>query len=115
MKSIKIKRGNVFVSKNAKLLESLWELASGLMFKRDGEVVLKLKSENKNMAAIHTFFCVPLIVAWLDKNLKVVDIKKAKPWNHYKPKKPAMYVFETTNMKKKIKIGEKWKIILKRN
>ncbi len=111
MKLINIKSKNKFVSRRAKLLESVSEQSKGLMFKNEGTVLMKLKSESKAMSSIHTFFCKPLLVAWLDKNLKVVDVKKTKPFWFYASKKPAKYVFETTNLKKKIKIGEKWKVL----
>ncbi len=111
MRFVKIKSGNKVISKKTKLLETHWEHSVGLMFRKKGEVLMKLDSESKIMTTIHTFFCAPSIVAWLDKNLKVVDVKRTKPFWFYEPKKPAMYVFETTDLKKKIKIGEKWRII----
>ncbi|MCD6575773.1 MAG: DUF192 domain-containing protein [Nanoarchaeota archaeon] len=91
------------------ILESPNELSKGLMF-RSGNVILKLDKEKRFGASIHTFFCKPLLVAWLDKNMKVVDVKKTKPFFFYLPKNPAKYVFETTNTKLNIKIGDKLKI-----
>ncbi len=111
MKRIKIKSGaKKYIGKNILLLEKASELSRGLMFKKNGTVLMKLKSEGTAASSIHTFFFKPLTVAWLNKNLVVVDVKKTKPFWFYAPKKPSKYVFETTNSKKKIKIGEKWKI-----
>jgi uncharacterized membrane protein (UPF0127 family) len=108
MKKILVNTGRQKIKAN--LLETPEELSSGLMFKK-GSVILKLKKESKFRASIHTFFCLPLLVVWLDKNKKVVDIKKTVPFWFYFPKKPAKYVFETTNLN--IKIGKKfsWKIL----
>jgi uncharacterized membrane protein (UPF0127 family) len=111
MKLIKIKSKDRFISKKAKLLKMASEQSVGLMFKKKGEVLMELASESKAMSSIHTFFCRPLIVAWLDKDMKVVDTLRTKPFWFYAPKKPAKYIFETTDSKKKIKIGEKWKIV----
>ena len=107
MKAIKIKSRNRTISKNTKLLKSPLEQSIGLMFKKKGDILMKLKNESIFYSSIHTFFCKPLIVAWLNKNMIVVDVKKTNPFWFYSPKKPAMYVFETTNMKKKLKIGER--------
>lgn len=110
MEYVRIKKGSRIIGRRVDFLKNASEQSIGLMFKRKGEVLMKLGSESKMLSSIHTFFCVPLVVAWLDKNLKVIDVRTTKPFWFYAPKKPAMYVFETTNMKKKIKIGEKWKI-----
>ncbi len=112
MKKIKIKSGNKIISKDTKLLENPFEKMIGMMFWKDGDFLLKNNSESKFLSAIHTCFCNPLLVVWLDKNLKVVDVKKTKPFKKYSSKKPAMYIFETTNFKKKdkIKINDVWKI-----
>ena len=106
MKSILVNTGRQKVKAN--LLETPSELSRGLMFK-SGNVILKLNKESKINASIHTFFCKPLLVVWLDKNKKVVDKKKTFPFWFYTPKKPAMYVFETTRLN--LKIGKKfsWK------
>jgi len=111
MKSIKIRIGNKNIISNVKLLESQLEQSIGLMFKKKGNVMMKLRKESIPYSSIHTFFCKPLIVAWLNKNMKVVDVKKTKSFWFYSSKKPAMYIFETTNMRTEIKIGQKWKIL----
>lgn len=112
MKKIAINSGNKIISKDANLLKNPFEKTIGMMFWKKGDFLLKNKSESKFMSAIHTCFCNPLLVVWLDKNLKVVDIKKTKPFKKYSPNKSAMYIFETTNFKKKDKIqkGDTWKI-----
>ena len=110
MRTIKIKNSNNITINNIKLLTSTLEQTFGLMFKKKGDILMRLKSESIAFSSIHTFFCKPLLVAWLNKNLIVVDVKKTKPFWFYASKKPAMYVFETTNLKRKVRIGERWKI-----
>ena len=111
MRKIKIKLGNKIISKNANLLKNPFEKTLGMMFWKRGDFLLKNSSESIFMSAIHTCFCNPLLVVWLDKNLKVVDVKKTKPYRKYSSKKPAMYVFETTDLNKKIRVGNKFKIV----
>ena len=109
MRAAKISFGKKKI--NINILEKQRELLRGLMFKK-GSVLLKLEHESRIGSSIHTFFCKPLLVAWLDKSLKVVDVRKTKPFRFYMPKKPAKYVFETTNLKQNIKVGKKAKLLL---
>jgi len=102
MKTIKI---------NAKILKTPSEKGFGLMFAKKGNVLLEADWEGRYISSIHTFFCKPLLIAWLDSKMKVVDVKLTKPWRFYLPQKPAKYVFETTDLKTKIKVGNK--IIIK--
>ena len=91
----------------AKLLTDPNDQSKGLMLS-SGNVLMKFKKESRFETSIHTFFCKPLIVAWLNKNLKVIDIRKTIPFWFYMSKKPAMYIFESTNTKLKIKKGQKF-------
>jgi uncharacterized membrane protein (UPF0127 family) len=90
-----------------KVLESPEEIRKGLMGWKEGEVVLVLPKESRFGAAVHTFFCKPMLIAWLDKNKKVISYVKAKPWRIYFPPKKAKYVYENTDLRKTLKVGEK--------
>jgi uncharacterized membrane protein (UPF0127 family) len=91
---------------SCKLLETPAELAEGLMFKR-GAVLLKFKEKGTANTTVHTFFCLPMLIAWLDEKGKVLEVIRAKPFWIYMPKKPARYVFETTDKNVKIRVGDK--------
>jgi len=104
---IKIKSGNKTISKKAKIISDVNEQAIVLMFYKSGDIVMDIGKESIWSTAIHTWFCKPMFVIWLDKNKKVVDFVYAKPWRIYSPKKLAQYVFETTGKKPEIKIGQK--------
>ena len=90
-----------------KLLTTPDEMASGLMGWKRGEVLMVLQRPSRISAGIHTWFCRPMTIAWLDEKRKVQQVVKARPWWFYFPKKPASYVYENTDLKKKIKIGQK--------
>jgi len=59
-------------------------------------LVLAQASESRLNAGIHMlgmFF--DLTIVWLDKNLKVVDVRRARRWRSFLlPRKPARYVLE---------------------
>lgn len=55
---------------------------------------------------------LPLSIAFIDKNMKIVDIQKMKPWDDssYESKAPAMYALEMNNgwfEKHKVKVGDR--------
>lgn len=95
------------VSRKASLLTDANEQAIGLMFYRRGDVLMDLGRESRSFTAIHTWLCRPMFIAWLDKDRRVVDQVHARPWRMYAPKKPAQYVFETTERRPKLKVGQK--------
>jgi uncharacterized membrane protein (UPF0127 family) len=71
----------------------------GLTFRRilprDEGLILVEKAESRTNASIHMWMVFfPIAVAWLNKDLKVVDLKIAKPWRVYIPDTPAQYVLE---------------------
>ena len=90
-----------------KILKTPEELSKGFMGWKKGEVILVLPKKTKLGSAIHTFFCKPMVVAWLDEDKKVIEWVKAKAWRIYFPKKPAKYVYENTDLRKKLKLGQK--------
>lgn len=90
-----------------KILRTPEEQFVGLMGWKSGEILMELPKATKMFAGIHTCFCKPMIIAWLDEKRKVQKKVLARPWRIYFPNKPTKYVYETTNLKKKIKIGQK--------
>lgn len=107
MKTVSLKKGRKLIAKNVELLEGSDETSKGLMFANKGTVILVAEWESRWSTLIHTFFCVPLLIAWINSKNIVIDVKKTRPWQFYFPKKPAKYVFETTNMNTKIKPGDR--------
>lgn len=111
MKNVSIKKGNKLIAKNVKVFETSEDVSRGLMFAKSGTVILTAKGEGQWSTFIHTFFCVPLLIAWINSKNVVVEVKQTKPWNFYFPKEPARYVFETSKLDTKIKKGDKIKIV----
>jgi len=69
----------------------------GLMLARgiNHALVFILPAETRINASIHTFFMLSDIdVIWLDSSRRVVDLKTAKKWRLYAPKKAAKYIIE---------------------
>jgi uncharacterized membrane protein (UPF0127 family) len=65
------------------------EKIRGLTFRRRDRAKALLFEFKKNLSAIHSYFVFfPFIAIWLDKNNKVIEIKKVKPFTfHILPKK----------------------------
>ncbi|MBN2052761.1 DUF192 domain-containing protein [Candidatus Woesearchaeota archaeon] len=85
------------IVKKSKLCKDVFSKAFGLMFhfkKPDYGLVFIFNNERR--ADLHMLFVFfPIDVLFLDKNKKVVDIKKDfKPFSYYLPKAKAMYVIE---------------------
>lgn len=106
MKTTTLKNKNQTIAKDVVILRND-SAAWGLMFKKKGTALLVADWEGRWISSIHTFFCAPLLIAWINSKNKVVDVKKTRPWKYYVPKAPAKYVFETTDMKTNIKIGDR--------
>lgn len=71
----------------------------GLTFRRslpaEGGLILVQPRESRADTAIHmwaVFF--PIAAVWLDRALRVVDCRLARPWWIYVPQAPAQYVVE---------------------
>ena len=81
---------------------------SGLTFTKK-QKARALFFEFKKPVAIHSCFVFfPFIIIWLDKNNKVMEIRKIKPFTfHIKPKKSFTKIIE-------IPINKKYKNILRR-
>ena len=98
------KTKNFVIGNNAALGDTFLSRAKGLMFSKPKDMILVSPKESIKHSSIHMFFMLyPIDVIWLDRRLRVVDIKKGLPplrlfkistWRVYKPKKPAKYVIE---------------------
>ena len=81
-----------------KVADTFFKRFKGLMLKSriDYALVFILPGEARINATIHMFFMLQSIdILFLDRSMKIVDIKEAKPWRIYTPKKSARYVIET--------------------
>ncbi|MFA5175876.1 MAG: DUF192 domain-containing protein [Candidatus Nanoarchaeia archaeon] len=74
---------------------TLFKNFRGLMFSKKKNIMLVAKKESRFASGIHSFFVFFTFDAYfLDKNKKIVDYKRIKPFTIYIPKKPAKYVLE---------------------
>ncbi len=84
----------------------------GLMFRRrlaEGQGLLLVDSrEGRISAAIHMWFVfMTLGVAWLDNELRVVDLQLARPWRLYAPRAAARYILEgPPSMNEELTLGD---------
>ncbi|MBL7051689.1 MAG: DUF192 domain-containing protein [Nanoarchaeota archaeon] len=98
MKACSVKYNNILLGKRVKYCDNFFTRFRGLMFsrKKDG-VILEGLSESVVGSSIHMFFVFyPLDIFWLNKNYRVVDIKrKVMPFTlFHKPKNKAKYILE---------------------
>lgn len=96
------KRFEISVKKCSEL-----QKATGLMFcRRANAETLLFEFPNMTKTTIHSFFVFfPFIAIWLDKNNKVIEIKKINPWKlSIKPKKPFVRLVEIPINQKNRKI-----------
>lgn len=81
-----------------KVADTFFKRFRGLMLKPkiDYALVFILPGEARINATIHMFFMLQSIdILFLDRNMRVVDIREARPWRIYIPKKSVRYVVET--------------------
>ena len=109
---MRIKRGKNVVFPKVRLLSTPFRRAKGLMFsprlKRGEALFFPLKYEGVAGAAIHMLFVFfPIEAIWLDKEMRVVDKKVAKPFGlFYAPEKPASYLIEA-GLGSGVKVGDR--------
>ncbi len=112
MKKVLVKRGSKIMFSDVKYCDNFLSNLKGLMFSKkltsNQGVILVAKKQSKLYSAIHMFFVFFSIYAiFLDKDYKIVDIKKACSFAPLIiPQKPPKYVLETIT-KKDLKIGDK--------
>lgn len=92
-----------------KLCRSMWSKAGGLMFSKKRNLIFVFDEEKR--ISLHMFFVFfPIDVLFLDKNKRIVEIKrKFMPFTFYQSKKKAKYVVEIAEKEKdNFKIGKKF-------
>ena len=115
---MKIYRGKKLVCE-ARVARNMFDKAWGWMLHKPGknEGLLFIFMDNYTPLMWMPLMLTPINMAFLDKNIKVVDFQRAVPvtpdpktWRTYKPKKPCKYVLEL-HWDNRLKIGEKLNII----
>lgn len=83
--------------------------AFGLMLRRKQLALIELPFESKPLAGIHMLFMLfPLDIYWLDKQMKVISMRKnLKPFCYANAERPAKYVLEAPVGVLRLKIGDK--------
>jgi len=81
-------------NKDIRFFNSFFEKALGVMFMKKNDKVFIFK-QKKSRNIIHTFFCEPLYIYFLDENLKVVEKVYLKSFRIYLTKKPFVYMIES--------------------
>jgi len=113
---------NIVVASKVKAADTFFKRLLGLMFrKKPHPLLISLSKEGRISSSIHMFFVrFGLDVIWMDKGLRVVDLREEiKPFSLkiYLPKKKANYVLELPceGIKGgKIEIGDQLQILEER-
>jgi hypothetical protein len=93
-----------------KICRSIASRAFGLMLRKKPDYGMVFVFESERRADLHMFLVFfPIDVLFLDKDKKVVDIKKDfKPFTYYSPKAKSWYVIELpVGVMKNTSIGDK--------
>ena len=72
-------RGKKKFSIKVKPCKSIWSKFSGLMFRKSSPPLLFVFKKNQNLL-IHSFFCKPFKVIWIDDKLQITKEKTIKNW-----------------------------------
>lgn len=100
---IKIKNLDKKKIKNYIIANTFFKRFKGLMLKKDFKKKLIIENPhefNRFESGIHSLFMrFPIEVIFIDKNMKVFEKTRLKPWKFYFPKKGAKYIIESkTNL-----------------
>lgn len=92
---IRNKTKKTVIGERYELCRGFFSKASGLMFKLSPKILV-FEFDKEKINSLHMFFVFfPIDVLFLDKNKKVVEVKKNfMPFHIYTPKKKSMYVIE---------------------
>ena len=95
------------LAKKVDICQDIWRKAVGFMFSRkDDDKGLVFVFEKEQIVPLHMLFVFfPIDVMFLDKNKKVVEITKLRPWKFYTPKNKAKYIVEVLDAKN-TKVGD---------
>lgn len=88
---------NTILSNQSRSLTSALSKGLGLMFRsKPNDTGWIFEFAKERIISLHMFFVFfPIDVLWLDKNKKVVELKKNfRPFTFYTPSKKARYVLE---------------------
>ena len=114
---LKNKTKNKVLAKEVVSLKSFWQIGTGLMFKtknycKNKAFLFHLNEKRKySITMLFVFFSLDAI--FLDKNMKVIEIKKnIKPFGHYTPKKRFTYMVELLyNKDNNVNVGDRFIIL----
>lgn len=109
-----LKKGAVIITQRARILESRWSHALGLMFRKkldDESYIFVFKNPKRDYVTM-MFMRFPIDIIWLDEDKKILDIyEEARPYQRLIPfKHKSKYMVECaagTVRKHSLKIGEK--------
>ncbi len=95
-----------------KYCDSLLSKAFGFMFSFKPNKILVFRFDREKIRSLHMFFVFcNLDVLFLDKNKRVVEIARLKPFTIYTPKHKTKYIIEMPEgfiKKKKIRLHSKF-------
>jgi len=109
---LKNKTTKKVLAKQVISFKTFLQIGIGLMFKtkkycKNKAFLFHLNEKRKySITMLFVFFALDII--FLDKNMKVIEIKtNLKPFAHYKPKKRFSYMIEILhNKKKNVNVGD---------
>ncbi len=85
-----------------KICKSFFSKARGLMFSRRKNLMFVFDDEKRR--SLHMWFVFfPIEVLFLDKDKKIVEKVRLKPFSFYKSKEKARYVVEISKKRKRFK------------
>ncbi|MFH0870544.1 MAG: DUF192 domain-containing protein [archaeon] len=83
------------IAEKARFARSIFAKGTGLMFRKKPDYGLVFEFSREKMIPLTMMFMLCSIdVLFLDKDRKVVEIARLKPFRDYMPKKKAMFVVE---------------------
>ena len=105
------KTKNKLLAKEYRFCSSEFSKLKGLMFTKKFPQALIFDMKKEQLINVHMFFVFyPIDVLWLDKNKKIIYLKKSfKPFRFSILNKPAQYIIELKNKtieKTNTKIGD---------
>jgi uncharacterized protein len=98
----------IILANKAEICKSSLSKAVGLMFSKKSDKGLIFVFEKEQIVPLHMFFVFyPIDVLFLDKNRKVLEIKRNfKPFTCYTPKNKAKYLIELLDCRNTV-VGDK--------
>ncbi len=91
-----------FKRRDLEICNTPWKQFRGLMFSKRRNLLFDLKKETRLGASVHMFFVFyPIDIYWLDKNKKLVDQRRLKPFRIATPKEKAQYIVEIAIIEEK--------------